>query len=121
MAEYLDFQLDNDGDFLIVAGSFPIIEDSIVLKQQVETNLKLAKKDWFLNFDEGMTFFDNKDGIFGAKEITPTMEAEFQTAVLSINGIESIIDFSYEFTDNSLNVKMTLLTSFGEEKVNTTI
>ncbi|MCH9712774.1 MAG: hypothetical protein K0U20_09140 [Proteobacteria bacterium] len=121
MATFLDYKLNDDGDYAIENADFVIIQDIDVVKQQVETNLKLSKKDWFLNFDEGITFFDNQNGLLGSKSLTTFNEAELQIAILSTDGIDTINDFSYELTNNSLTVNIIANTIFGQVELNTVI
>ena len=114
MATYRDYKLDSDGDLLIENGSFVIIEDEDVLKQQLETNLLLVKKDWFLNFDEGLNLFGNDSGILGSTKLTAEDEAQFQIACTKIDGIEQILDFTYSIVDHLLTVDIKTLSVFGE-------
>lgn len=121
MATFADFLLTSDGDLDISGNQINMAEDITVIAQQVETNLKLSKKDWFLNFDEGITFFDNDNGLLGAKTVTTFIEAELQTAVLSTNGVSSLNDFEYDLTTDSLDVNIIALTIFGEEDIQATL
>lgn len=114
MAIYRDYKLDSVGDLLIENGSFVIIEDQDVLKQQLETNLLLVKKDWFLNFDEGINLFGNDSGILGSTKLTAEDESQFQIACTKIDGIEQILDFNYTIENNLLTVTIKTLSVFGE-------
>lgn len=114
MATYIDFKINESGDVVVENGEFVFVEDQEVLRQQAKINLQLSKQDWFLDFSEGITYFDDDDGILGARIITPLMETELQEAVLRVEGIEVINSFEYDFTDNELNVTIQALTVFGE-------
>ncbi len=124
MATYTDYKLDSDGDRVIESGEFATVDDELVLQQQMETSLKLSKKDWFLNFDEGIQYFDsdtNEDGILGARKITTSQEGQLQAAAENSLGIIILNSFEVDLQTKELIVSIEALTEFGEVEVETTI
>ncbi len=114
MATYEDYKLSSTGDRAIENGSFVLVEDAEVIKQQMETNLKLSQKDWFLDFDEGILYFDNDNGILGAKEITTAQEGQLQAAAENTIGVVSLNKFEYDLGQTTLTVSIQAVTQFGE-------
>ena len=124
MATYADYKLTVDGDRAIENGSFVLIYDSDVIKQQIETNLKLSKKDWFLNLDEGIQYFSNatdEGGILGAREITTAQEGPLQAAAENTLGVTALNNFEIDLLTTELIVKVEALTEFGDVTLETTI
>jgi hypothetical protein len=126
MATYTDYKLTSDGDRAIENSAFVIIEDEEVIKQQMETNLKLSKKDWFLNFDEGIQYFDTNDdniddGILGARTITTAQEGQLQAAAENTIGVVALNSFEFDLLTTSLVVRIEALTEFGEIELETVI
>ena len=117
MAKYIDYKLTVDGDREIENGDFVMVEDEFVIQQQVETNIKQSKRDWFLNLDEGIRYFNSEtleDGIFGAKIITAEQEGQIQAAVENTLGIIALNTFELNLTTDTLFVEIEALTEFGE-------
>ncbi len=56
MFKYTMYKRDSTGDRLIQNGNYQLVHDIDVVKQLLESNLKLIQKDWFLNFDEGILY-----------------------------------------------------------------
>ena len=124
MAKYIDYKLTVDGDREIENGDFVMVEDEFVIQQQVETNIKQSKRDWFLNLDEGIRYFNSEtleDGIFGAKIITAEQEGQIQAAVENTLGIIALNTFELNLTTDTLFVEIEALTEFGEVAQTVTI
>ena len=121
MPTYIDYKLDADGDRATENGTFVLVEDADVIKQQMETNLKLSKKDWFLNLDEGILYFDNDNGIMGARKITTAQEGQLIAASENTIGVISLNTFELDLQRTELLVTIEALTEFGEIELETTI
>jgi len=124
MTTYIDYKLTIDGDREVENGDFVMVYDEDVIKQQVETNIKKSKRDWFLNLDEGIRYFNSEtleDGIFGAKIITPEQEGQIQAAVENTLGIIALNRFELNLTTDTLFVEIEALTEFGEVAQTVTI
>lgn len=123
MATYTDYKLDINGDRAIENGTFVLAEDKDVIAQQIETNMRLSKKDWFLNFDEGIQFFDNgtENGILGSKVITTAQEGQLQAAAENTTGVISLNNFELNLSQTELAVTIEALTEFGELELEVTI
>lgn len=124
MTTYTDYELSADGDRVIGSGDFSIVEDEIVIKQQMETSMMLSKKDWFLNFDEGIQYYNSDeqdDGILGARLITTAQEGQLQAAAENSLGVVVLNSFEFDLQTKELIVYIEALTEFGEVSVETTI
>lgn len=123
MARYKSFKLDVLGDLETLNGSFIMIEDQDVIKQAVEIALESSKQDWFLNLDDGITYFGD-DGILGSKKVTQRTDTEFQAAVLNVldgNAVDQINSYRSNLENNTLTVDLEALTVFGSLRVQQTI
>ena len=112
--QYKDYKIDSSGDLTIQNGNFVFIYNEDVIKQQIETNLQLVAGDWFLDFTEGIGYFDKNDPLLGNSRLTVTKEIEIKAAVSRVEGVEQIIDFTYSIVANILNINITALSIFGE-------
>ncbi len=123
MATYTDYKLDSNGDRAIENGTFVLVENKDVIAQQMETNLKLSKKDWFLNFDEGILYFDNEteSGILGSKVLTTAQEGQLQAAAENTTGVISLNNFEFDLSRTELTVTIEALTEFGELELEVTV
>lgn len=119
MATYTDYKLDSNGDYVIENGAFVFVEDREVILQNVETALNLYKKDWFLNFDEGITYYDNDDGLFGTRAVTVRQEAEITNIILNVEGVELLESISFDLQNNELTVNCVYMTIFGQREEQT--
>lgn len=116
MAIYTDYKISVDGDRVIELGEFAIVEDVEVIKQNMISNIKLSKKDWFLNFDEGIEYFsvdEQENGLLGAREITTAQEGQLQAAAENTVGVISLDNFEFDLLTKSLIVRIEALTIFG--------
>lgn len=123
MARYKSFKLDVLGDLETLNGSFIMIEDQDVIKQAIEIALESSKQDWFLNLDDGITYFSD-DGILGSKKVTQRTDTEFQAAVLNVldgNAVDQINSYRSNLENNTLTVDLEALTVFGSLRIQQTI
>jgi hypothetical protein len=118
MATYTMFKRDDNGDRLIENGNYVIIEDIDVVKQLLESNLKLIKKDWFLNFDEGILYLDNDNGLLGAVEVSSAHEGQILAAIENTTGILTVDQFVFGIENNKMTVETTVNSEFGSISIN---
>jgi hypothetical protein len=118
MATYTMFKRDSNGDRLIVDGNYVIIEDIDVVKQLLESNLKLIKRDWFLNFDEGILYLDNDEGLFGAVEVGAAHEGQILAAIENTTGVLTVEQFVFGIDNNKFKVDSTVNSEFGPISIN---
>ena len=118
MAKYQAYKIDEiSGDYALENGTFVLVEDLDFVKQKLKYVVKLSKKDWFLNFDEGITYFDNQKGLMGSRELSTLNEGEIRAMVLSVEGVLQIKDFNYTITSNEMTIELVVLTEFGEATI----
>lgn len=117
MEIYSAFKLTKDNDRAIENGAFVLIHDKDVIKQQIKINLKLLKKDWFLNYDEGILYFDNQAGIIGAKELTTVQGGQIQAAAENTIGVVVLESYDFDIEGTELVVNIVALTEFGKIKI----
>ncbi len=117
MNTYSAFKLNPDGDRAIENGSFVFVYDQYVIEQQIKTNLQLIKKDWFLNLDEGILYFDNEAGIIGAKELSTIQGGQIQAAAENTIGVIVLESYDFEILGNELIINIVALTEFGRIKI----
>lgn len=117
MHTYSAYKLTGDNDRAIENGSFVLIYDQEVIEQQIKVNLQLIKNDWFLNYDEGILYYDNDAGIFGAKELTTAQGGQLQAAAENTIGVTLLESFDFELDGTELIINMVALTEFGQIKI----
>lgn len=114
MFKYTMYKRDpQTGDRLIRNGNFVLIHDIDVVKQLLESNLKLIKKDWFLNFDEGILYLDNEAGLLGANEVSAAHEGQILATIENTTGVLTVEEFIFEIVNNELIVNSNVLSEFG--------
>lgn len=115
MFKYTMYKRDPDtGDRLIEDGNYVLIHDIDVVKQLIESNLRLIKKDWFLNFDEGILYLDNDAGLLGANEVSSAHEGQILATIENTTGVLTVEDFVFGIVNNKLTVGATAISEFGE-------
>lgn len=119
MHKYTMYKRDSEtGDRLIENGNYQLINDIDVVKQLLESNLKLIKKDWFLNFDEGILYLDNDNGLLGASEVDAAIEGQLLATIENTKGVLTVESFEFEIENNALIVNSTALSEFGPVIIN---
>ena len=114
MFKYTMYKRDPDtGDRLIENGNYVLIHDIDVVKQLLESNLKLIKKDWFLNFDEGILYLDNDAGLLGANEVSAAHEGQILATIESTTGVITVEDFSFGIVDDALTIVANVISEFS--------
>jgi len=113
MTTFRDYKYDSINGFVIENGAPVFVEDADVIKQQIITNLNSVAGDWFLNFTEGIGYFDKEDPLLGATNLSVAKEAEIRAAVTKVNGVEQITELNYEIINNTINVNIVALSIFG--------
>lgn len=119
MHKYTMYKRDSEtGDRLIENGNYQLVNDIDVVKQLLESNLKLIKKDWFLNFDEGILYLDNDNGLLGASEVDAAIEGQLLATIENTKGVLTVESFEFEIENNALIVNSTALSEFGPVIIN---
>jgi hypothetical protein len=114
MNKYTMYKRDSNGDRIIENGDFALVHDIDVVKQLLESNLKLIQKDWFLNFDEGILYIDNDAGLFGANEVSSAHEGQILAMIENTRGVLTVGKFVFGIVNNLLTVSATAISEFGE-------
>lgn len=118
MAKYQAYKIDEtSGDYTLENGTFVLVEDLDFVKQKLKYVVKLSKNDWFLNFDEGVTYFDNQKGLMGSRELSTLNEGEIRSIVLSVEGVLQIKEFNYTIANDEMIIELVVLTEFGEATI----
>jgi hypothetical protein len=115
MATYRTFKETSTQDLSFENGDFPFVEDREAVNQQVETNLRLSKDNWFLNLDEGINYA-GEGGVLGRKEITSATEAVFVNEITGTYGVRELSSIELELEDNTLTVDAVYIDVFSEEQ-----
>jgi len=113
MTTFRDYKYDSINGFVIENGAPVFVEDADVIKQQIITNLNSVAGDWFLNFTEGIGYFDKEDPLLGTTKLSVAKEAEIRAAVTKVNGVEQITELNYEIINNTININIVALSIFG--------
>lgn len=121
MATYQTFKETADQDILIEDGDLVIIEDTECVRQQLETNFRLSKNDWFLDLNEGLNYYDNENGIFGARTLSEENKADLIETGATSPGIRELNSIEFNIDDGTLTIPIVLTTEFSEEPEQVTV
>jgi hypothetical protein len=94
------------------------LTDADAVAQLVQTNLKLAWGEWFLNATTGVSWYDLGDGnqaIFGGHADQAFAEAELKRVILSTNGVSQLTAFklTLDHETRRATVSATIVTVYG--------
>ncbi|MDF7667457.1 hypothetical protein PT273_06320 [Orbaceae bacterium ESL0727] len=82
-------ELDNNHDWTFGHGLANYLTDSAAIAQCVKTKLLALKRDWFLNRDEGIAWFD----YLTKNPNTKQLETDVKTEIFNVDGVVSIDKF----------------------------
>lgn len=115
MFKYTMYKRDpQTGDRIIEKGNFALVHDIDVVKQLLESNLRLIQKDWYLNFDEGILYLDNDAGLLGANEVSAAHEGQILAIIENTTGVLTVEEFVFGIENNELIVTAKAISEFGE-------
>jgi hypothetical protein len=121
MSTYIDFKLGDDNDLAVEKGDLVEAYDQEVIAGQVKINLQSFKKDWFLNFDQYITYFDNDEGLLGSKSLSALNETEIRVAILAVDGVLNINNLNVVLENSTMKIDVEIETIFGSIEVDATI
>lgn len=93
------------GDLVIVDGRDRVL-------QQVITGLKILLGDWFLDYRKGI------DYINGLKAYPKILKAQIKNAILEVNGVDNVRDYTFERVGDKYKVSATVLIENKEYYLN---
>lgn len=116
MPQFLVWKEDENQDKIIESGDFVLLEDQDAVIQQLGTNIRLAKNDWFTDLNEGLRWIDNNErGILGSSSLSLENEAEIIAIINSSFGVKQLISLQTDFTSKtSLLLSISVTTIFSE-------
>lgn len=122
MATFQTLKETNDQDIAVEGGDLVLIEDKDVIRQQLESNYRLARRDWFLNLDEGLNFYDGDNGIIGGKGNQEENRADLILTGTDTIGVKELVSITFDVDSaGTLNVPVVFTTVFApteEESTN---
>lgn len=98
----MDLKLDvNTHDLVFENGSTPTTGDMVdVVRQRLYIRLRTFKHEWFLNYNYGVPWLER---VLGHKVKKSTVDMIIQEHILSVRGVERIVEFSSSFENNLRN------------------
>lgn len=120
MATYSTFKEDLNCDLAIENGDFAIVEDNEFIAQQLGTDYRLSKRNWFLDLGEGTDYINGDDGIIGARSITPQIEQAFLLVADNGVGVRDVKSITFELSsapESEFTVKPTVVSEFSDEEM----
>lgn len=81
--------LDSDHDWTFGNGRANYLTESEAIKQCIKTKLLSLQNNWFLNFEDGIAWFDYLE----KNPNTTQLERDIKAAINSVDGVTSIISF----------------------------
>lgn len=96
--------IEYNGENLIFKnGDLSIVDGKERVTQQVVTGLKIMLGDWFLDYRKGI------DYINGLKEYSAILKAQIKKAILEVDGVDGVRDYSFKNIQNKYYVSATVL------------
>lgn len=100
-----------DGDVLIEQNRIQMVSGNELLRQTVESVLQTNKKEWFLNWQEGINIYN----LLGKRKSDEIIENEILQGLLQVDSSFIIEDFSIiEEEGRNMKIYFTARTSSGE-------
>ena len=100
-----------DGDLVITNGAFELNSNIFATAQLIETRLKTVSKEWFLDANEGIDYFNK---VFVDKYDLTEIEAIFKTEILETTNVVALLDFNLEFANRNLAISFKCSTIFED-------
>lgn len=121
-AQFITWKETDNQDLAVENGSFVLLEDQEAVVQQVGTTLRNAKRDNFVDLDEGLNYLDGERGILGTSALSLENETEIIEKINNSFGVANLLKFTAEFTSKTkLIISATITTIFSEEPVTVSI
>lgn len=93
----------NGKNLILKNGDLSLVDGKERVLQQVITGLKIMLGDWFLDYRKGI------DYINGLKAYPTILKAQIKKAILEVDGVDSVRNYSFKNTGNKYNVSATVL------------
>lgn len=106
-------QLDNNHDWCFGRGRTDYCDQSAAISQSVLTRLLSLNKDWFLNHDHGIKWFD----YLRKNPNLTAMESEIKNSVLNTQGVEQITEFDIQLDPDTrlITISVTYIDIYGNK------
>lgn len=102
-------KLDSNGDMVFGHGAADYLIDSgAAVAQAIQTALLLFEEEWFLDITAGVPYYQKIVGYNTA----PTYDLILQTAILAVQGVTGIVNYTSVRTGRNLQVNVTVTTQF---------
>ena len=111
MGNIKGFMLDRDGDVVIESNEISIVTGNELLRQKVERVLGTNLGEWFLDWEEGISF----QNIHGKGVTEETMRYEVERGISQADESLTISDFNFTLEGRTAKVTFTAVTAEGEE------
>lgn len=93
----------NGKDLVFENGDLSIVDGKERVLQQIITGLKIMLGDWFLDYRKGI------DYINGLKAYPTILKAQIKKAILEVDGVDGVRDYSFKKIGDKYNVSATVL------------
>ena len=104
------FALKN-GDVLIEQNRIQMVNGNELLRQTVESVLQTNKREWFLNWQEGINFYN----LLGKRKSDEIIENEILQGLLQVDNTFIIEDFKITQNGRDMNINFTATNGNGEK------
>lgn len=124
-ADKMDLKLHETTHDLVIERGDVVLTDNAIdvsgISQDVKIAVQMIAGEWFVNLDEGIALYrraglDPNRVILGAKFSKAKVIAEFNRAILSVEGVQSIVSIAVDFDTRTraVSVKYKVKTVFGD-------
>lgn len=125
-ADKFDLKLHTTTHDLVIENGDVVVTDNttddlIAIVQDVKIAVLMIAGEWFYNLDEGIALYrreglDPRRVILGEKFSKAKVISEFNRAILSVEGVQSIVSIRVDFdtTTRTVSVRYKVKTVFGD-------
>ena len=116
MTTYQTLKEDSDQDLVVENGDLVLITDEDVVRQQLETNYRYSRNNWFLDLNEGLNVVGDDESIIGSRVISEENRADIILTGTNTVGIREISDIEFNpQSDGTLEIPIVFITEFAPE------
>ena len=102
------------GDLVIEDNNFVFISGSDRLRQNLLTRLRTYLGEWFLNINMGIPYYQD---VFKKGLPLAQITGVFKEAIVTTPGVEELLKFDADYTNNNRNLLIDFQVKYGEETI----
>lgn len=110
----ITFAIDENNDLIFLNGSIVLDINAQAVADITKSVCSTVLGEMIFNADQGIPYFDI---VWNGVPNLSQAEYELRTAILSVDNVDDITDFSLFVSDDTLSYNATIQTTFGEVSI----